>query len=222
MATTPVTEFIILTFKNHTTTSQPPAAWSDVTSTLKSVPGVNALHTGPQLEDPSKTVLVIEWASPDAFSAFASSEAYMPWFASLKAVVSASPVFYKVPLSAADPSSDAASVLRAPCTEVFVAYGVEPEFARKTAEFAQGLTEGRADVVGFHGHAYGEISTPLAVDASGGDGEKGPAVTLLLGWYSKQAHLDAKAKAGPISDNIHLLRSGRKDISMYHVELKQI
>ncbi|KAJ3948103.1 uncharacterized protein N0V96_002346 [Colletotrichum fioriniae] len=226
---TPITEFITFTFKNHSTSppSQPPAAWSDVTSTLKSVPGVNALYTGTQLEDPSKTVLVIEWASPDAFSAFASSEAYMPWFASLKAVVSAaassSPVFYKVPLLSANQDSPSV-VLRAPCTEVFVAYGVEPDFAGKTAEFAKGLAEGRASVAGYHGHAYGEISTPLAVDAAsgGGDGEKGPAVTLLLGWDSKQAHLDAKAKAGPISDNIHLLRSGRKDISMYHVNLKQI
>ncbi|KAK1452175.1 hypothetical protein CMEL01_06749 [Colletotrichum melonis] len=222
----PVTEFITFTFKNHNTSppSQPPAAWSDVTSTLKSVPGVNALYTGTQLEDPSKTVLVIEWASPDAFSAFASSEAYMPWFASLKAVVAASsPVFYKVPLLSAnqDPPS---VVLRAPCTEVFVAYGVEPDFAGQTAEFAKALVEGRASVAGYHGHAYGEISTPLAVNAAsgGGDGEKGPAVTLLLGWDSKQAHLDAKAQAGPISDNIHLLRSGRKDISMYHVNLKQI
>ncbi|OHF01374.1 hypothetical protein CORC01_03407 [Colletotrichum orchidophilum] len=219
---TPVTEFIIFTFKNHSSSpTQPPAAWSDVVSTLKSVPGVNALYTGAQLEDPSKTVLVIEWASPEAFSAFASSESYMPWFASLKAVVSASPVFYKVPFTA-DPGSDPASVLRAPCTEVFVAYGVEPSFAGKTAEFARGLTEGRAEVAGFHGHAYGNISTPLAVDAPDGDGEKGPAVTLVLGWDSKQAHLDAKAKAGPISDNIHLLRSGRKDISMYHVNFKKI
>ncbi|WYZ34816.1 hypothetical protein EsH8_I_001092 [Colletotrichum jinshuiense] len=217
----PVTEFITLTLRNHATSpDQPPAAWSDVIATLKAVPGVNALHAGHQLEDPSKTVLVVEWASPEAFSAFASSESYTPWFASLKAVASpdpAPPTFYKVPFA---PGSDPASVLRAPCTEVFVAYSVEPSFVGQTAEFARGLTDGKASVAGFHGHAYGEISTPIAV--AGGDGQPGPAVTLLLGWDSKEAHLDAKAKAGPISDNIHLLRSGRKDISMYHVNLKQI
>ncbi|GJC80039.1 hypothetical protein ColLi_02877 [Colletotrichum liriopes] len=224
----PVTEFIILTLKNHATSpSEPPAAWSDVTGTLKSVAGVNAVYTGTQLEDPSKTVLIVEWASPAAFSDFAASESYTPWFASLKAVSAhsspdspgvAPPLFYKVPFTA---DSDPPAVLGAPCTEVFVAYGVDDSFVGRTAEFAKGLTEGRGSVEGFHGHAYGEISTPLAVEGSG-DGEKGPAVTLLLGWDSKQAHLDAKAKTGPISDNIHLLRSGRKGVSMYHVSLKRI
>ncbi|CCF43954.1 hypothetical protein CH063_13509 [Colletotrichum higginsianum] len=207
--TGPITEFIILTLKNHATSpSQPPAAWSDVTDTLKSVPGVDAVYTGTQIEDPSKTVLVVQWASPEAFSAFAASESYMPWFASLKAVSAhaspdtpgtAPPLFYKV----------------------FVAYGVDDSFAGRTADFAKGLADGRASVEGFHGHAYGEISTPLAWEGSG-DGEKGPAVTLLLGWDSKQAHLDAKARPGPISNNIDLLRTGRKGISMYHVNLKRL
>ncbi|KAK1976103.1 hypothetical protein LZ30DRAFT_735578 [Colletotrichum cereale] len=216
---TPVTEFVVLTLKNHKTSSEPPAAWSDVIGTLKSAPGVNAVYTGTQIEDPSKTVLVVEWASPAAFSDFAASESYTPWFASLKAVSAhvspdspgvARPLFYKVTFTA---DSDLAAVLDAPCTEVFVAYGVDDSFVGRTAEFAKGLAQGEAPVEGFHGHAYGAISTPLAVEGSE-DGEKGPAVTLLLGWDSKQAHLDAKAKAGPLSDNIHLLRSGRKGIAM--------
>ncbi|OLN88742.1 hypothetical protein CCHL11_01878 [Colletotrichum chlorophyti] len=224
MSSTKVTEFIILTLKSSPSSpSEPPAAWSDVTSTLKSVPGVEALHAGTQLEDPSKTVLVITWSSSEAFTSFAASEAYTPWFASLKAVSASSsspgvppPVFYKVPFTS---DSDPTSVLSAPTTEVFVAYGVDDSFVDRTAQFARGLTQGAAPVAGFHGHAYGKISTPLAM---GVDGEKGPAVTLLLGWDSMQAHLDAKAQPGPISDNIHLLRTGRKDISMYHVNLKQL
>ncbi|KAL0938910.1 uncharacterized protein CTRU02_205520 [Colletotrichum truncatum] len=213
---TKVTEFIVLTLKNPS--PEPSAAWADVTATLKSVPGVTALYTGRQLEDPSKTVLVVDWASPDAFSSFAASENYTPWFASLKAIAASdpAPVFYKVPF-VSDGASDPSAVLRAPCTEVFVAYGVEPDFVGKTAEFAGGLSKGTVE--GFHGHAYGEVSTPLAY---GADGERGPAVTLLLGWDSKEAHLEAKGKSGPVSDNIHLLRSGRKDISMYHVNLKQV
>ncbi|KAF6798838.1 hypothetical protein CSOJ01_12601 [Colletotrichum sojae] len=207
-----ITEFIIITLRNPS--PEPPAAWADVTSTLKSVPGVTALYSGRQIEDPSKAVLVVTWASPAAFSAFAASESYTPWFASLKAVAAKdpTPVFYKVPFA-----SDPAAALGAPCTEVFVAYGVDADFAGKTAEFAAGLSTG--PVAGYHGNAYGEITTPLAV---GDDGEKGPAVTLLLGWDSKEAHLDAKGKPGPISDNIHLLRSGRKDISMYHVNLERV
>ncbi|KAK2004604.1 hypothetical protein LX36DRAFT_353560 [Colletotrichum falcatum] len=223
--TTPITEFVVLTLKNHGS-SEPPAAWSDVIGTLKSTPGVNAVYTGTQSEDPSKTVLVVEWASPAAFSEFAASESYTPWFASLKAVSAhtspgspgvAPPLFYKVPFTA---DSDPAAVLEAPCTEVFVAFGVDDSFVGQTAEFVQGLTQGGASLEGFRGHAYGAISTPLAVEGSE-DEEKGPAVTLLLGWDSKQAHLDAKAKAGPISDNIHLLRSGRKSVSSYHVNLKR-
>ncbi|KAF9879833.1 hypothetical protein CkaCkLH20_02644 [Colletotrichum karsti] len=240
-----VTEFITLTFKTPPS-PDPPAAWADVTATLKSVPGVTSLYTGRQLEDPSRQVLVVDWASPEAFTAFASSEHYTPWFASLKAVAASdpAPVFYKVPLSGgsgsgSDGNSDPSDVvLRAPCTEVFVAYGVEPDFISKTAEFAAGMSRAHAPVEGFHGHAYGEVTTPLAF---GGQGERGPAVTLLLGWDSKEAHLEAKGKAGPVSDNIHLLRSGRKDISMvsrhtypspigngitdagqYHVNLKQV
>ncbi|EFQ26383.1 uncharacterized protein GLRG_01527 [Colletotrichum graminicola M1.001] len=198
---TPITEFIVLTLKNHGNSSGPPAAWSDVTDTLKSTPGVSAVYTGTQNEDPSKTVLVAEWASPAAFSEFAASESYTPWFASLKAVSAhtspdspgvAPPLFYKVPFTA---DSNPAVALDAPCTAVFIAYGVNDSFLGQTAEFAKGLTQGGASLEGYHGHAYGAISTPLAV-AGSGDGEKGPAVTLLLGWDSKQAHLDAKAKAG--------------------------
>ncbi|KAF4808026.1 hypothetical protein CGCSCA5_v012822 [Colletotrichum siamense] len=208
-----VTEFILLSFKHPS--SSPSAAWADVTSFLKSVPGVTSLFTGPQLEDPSRHLLVINWASPEAFSAFASSESYTPWFASLKAIAATdpAPVFFKAPLV----PDEQEKALRAPCTEVFVAYGVEPDFIGKTAAFAGGLSA--APIAGFHGHAYGEVSTPLAF---GAEDEKGPAVTLLLGWDSKEAHLEAKGKAGPISDNIHLLRSGRKDIAMFHVNLKQI
>lgn len=182
-----ITEFIVVTLRNPS--PEPPAAWADVTATLKSAPGVTALYSGRQVEDPSKAVLVVEWASPDAFSAFAASESYTPWFASLKAVAARdpAPVLYKAALSASEP----AAALGAPCTEVFVAYGVEPGFAAKTAEFAAGLS--RDAVAGYHGNAYGEITTPLAV---GPDGEKGPAVTLLLGWDSKEAHLDAKGKPG--------------------------
>ncbi|KAH0434608.1 hypothetical protein CcaCcLH18_05219 [Colletotrichum camelliae] len=218
-----VTEFILLSFKHPS--SSPSAAWADVTSSLKSVPGVTSLFTGPQLEDPSRHLLVINWASPEAFSAFASSESYTPWFASLKAITATdpAPVFYKAPLVSVSGAGDdddqqgQEKALRAPCTEVFVAYGVEPDFIGKTAAFAGGLSA--AEIAGFHGHAYGEVSTPLAF---GAEGEKGPAVTLLLGWDSKEAHLEAKGKAGPISDNIHLLRSGRKEIAMFHVNLKQI
>ncbi|TDZ25856.1 hypothetical protein Cob_v000965 [Colletotrichum orbiculare MAFF 240422] len=209
-----VTEFITLTLRNP---SSSPSAITDVLSALKPVPGVISLHTGRQLENPSVQVVVITWASPEAFTSFAASSSYTPWFASLKALAAPSPapVFYKVPFT-----PDPAAVLAAPCTEVFIAYGAEPGFVGQTEDFARGLGGAPGPVPGFHGHAYGEVSTPLGFGADGD--QQGPAVTLLLGWDSKEAHMEAKGKPGPISDNIHLLRTGRKDIAMYHVNLEQV
>jgi len=88
------------------------------------------------------------------------------------------------------PDDGVAAALSAPTTEVFTGFGVEPGFDSSVREFAARVTaEGP---VGYHGCAAG----PSVEDIGKPDGEKGPAVMLVIGWDSKEAHTEAKGKPG--------------------------
>ncbi|KAF3346308.1 hypothetical protein VdG2_05567 [Verticillium dahliae VDG2] len=72
---------------------------------------------------------------------------------------------------------------------------------------------------GWHANAHGEVTTPIARDV---DGTPGPAAVLLVGWDSVEDHALAKGGPGPILDNIELIRTGRKDVTLHHYNLKQL
>lgn len=80
-------------------------------------------------------------------------------------------------------------MLSAPTTEVFTGYGAEPGFEATVRKFASLLD---ADApAGYHGGVVG----PTAEDVSNGDRSvTGPAVKLVVGWDSKEAHVEAKEK----------------------------
>ncbi|ROT37315.1 hypothetical protein SODALDRAFT_324939 [Sodiomyces alkalinus F11] len=209
---TPITEFVLFKPK------QPSPAFDSVISALKSVQGVDAVYHGSQLEDQTTHVFVIRWTSHDAFTAFSSSEAYTPWLADFKALA-ADPRFYQVRFT---PSATPA--LDAPCTEVVVAYGIRRAvFVDNLHIFSDRMTEGgrAGSMEGWHANAWGEVTTPLPAPAGGAEGH---AAVLLVGWDSKEAHLNAKAVPGPISDNIELIRKEREALTMlqYHVNLNRL
>lgn len=88
------------------------------------------------------------------------------------------------------PDDGVAAALSAPTTEVFTGFGVEAGFDSSVREFAaRVVAEGPA---GFRGCAAG----PSVEDIGKGDGEKGPAVMLAIGWDSKEAHMEAKGNPG--------------------------
>ncbi|KAM0332325.1 hypothetical protein ACHAQA_002601 [Verticillium albo-atrum] len=210
----PITEFVIFTPKDPA--SHPSASFNSLAQTLIFTPGVEALHTGPQHESPETQLLAIRWSSHDAFIAFAASEHYTPWLADLKALLDGPPRFHQARLD----DAGAGPTLEAPVTEVMMAYGIErPAFRENLRLFSDRMADAcRAQGTrGWHGNAWGEVTTAISKEV---DGEAGPAAMLLVGWDAVEDHAVAKGGPGPILDNIELIRTGRKDVTLYHYYLK--
>ncbi|CRK19371.1 hypothetical protein HYQ45_010138 [Verticillium longisporum] len=213
----PITEFV--TFTPRDLASHPSAPFGAIASTLLATPGVESLHTGPQHEDPATHLLAIRWTSHAAFTAFAASDRYTPWLADLKALLAGPPRFHQVRLAHA---AAAAAVLTAPCTEIMTAYDIgRPLFPENLRLFSERMAAACAaqGTRGWHANAHGEVTTPIAREV---DGTPGPAAVLLIGWDSVEDHALAKGGPGPILDNIELIRTGRKDVTLHHYNLEQL
>jgi len=167
----------ILDFRTFSSTSRP------AFEALKSAPGLLAMYLGAQIESPDTQVLVLHWASADAYTAAADNEDEDD---AAKYTFSA-----QVPVKRGSP----AAALAAPCTEVMTGYGVEKEtFMGQCTEFMAKVDAGVGMTDGYHGYALG--GETLSDIQKGREGESGKGVVLLLGWDSKEAHVQAKAKPG--------------------------
>lgn len=169
--------------------SEPPLAYAAVAAQLKAAPGVQAVYVGRQLERPSLWTVFIRWSRQADYDAFVASEAFLPWLASLKALLiddesaegkTLPPRHAPFKVTAAGGSFEAP--LEAPTTEVFSCYGVEDGFLeRNLRPFAEGLDGGA--IPGYHGLAYGGYVS------QGGGQPEGDTTGLFIGWDSKEAHL---------------------------------
>ncbi|KAK4171470.1 hypothetical protein QBC36DRAFT_339894 [Triangularia setosa] len=108
------------------------------------------------------------------------------------------------------------AVLKAPCTEVFTAFGAEDGFEEQVGRF---VTAVKGDMPeGYKGADYGG---EVKVDGEGGgNGEK--SVRMVIGWVSKEAHVEAKGKPGAIQENIGELRTKRRGVDLFHVNFKEL
>jgi hypothetical protein len=209
----------LLDIRTFPTASPPPL------EPLKSAPGLQSIYQGAQLECPSTTTLVLHWSSAEAYRS-GTSTTDLSHYASAAQV----PVVKGVPTAA----------LNAPCTEVMTAYGVEEgTFLKQCGLFMDRVDAGVGRDEGYHGYALGGETLGDVKKVDGGPSGKG--VVLILGWDSKEAHLQAKGKPGrklfiffspadaepfcnrpansaaAISDNINLVRSAREDVSLVSV-----
>lgn len=178
-------EFITIKFKPILlpSSSSPPASFHSTVEPILSTSGVESIHIGQQIEHPELYTVVIRWDSPAAHDAFIASSASTAWHASLRALVAAPPV-----TNHASFEGNLDAVLSAPVTEIFTAWGTEEDFLKKRMEpFAKAVDEGKLD--GYHAIGWG------AFDQEAQDGVEvvaGPASRLILGWDSKEAHLQHK------------------------------
>jgi quinol monooxygenase YgiN len=170
----------VISFHTFTPTTE---TWSAALDPLTQNPNVKAVYWGQALEDPEKYVVATHWSSSEALEAFASSDA----LAGLAGVATGGSVITAHVSLEGSPEK----ALDVPCTEVLTAYGVEPAFIGQCRDFIVKLDAGK--LAGYHGYGLGEVHQDIAKDSAG---EKGPAVILIIGWDSKEAHLEAKAKPG--------------------------
>lgn len=84
------------------------------------------------------------------------------------------------------------AVLQAPCTEIVTAYGIQDGFEKNIHDFLVKVDAEK--LAGYQGGAIGKVDEEISKEEGG---EKGPALMLVVGWDSLEAHTDAaKAKPG--------------------------
>ena len=88
-------------------------------------------------------------------------------------------------------NADATAVLEAPTTEIFTGYGAETGFAENVKDFSEKVDAEKPE--GYLGAVHGEVLEEIS---QAPDGPKGKAVKLVIGWTSKDAHIEAKGKPG--------------------------
>ena len=92
------------------------------------------------------------------------------------------------------PADGLDAALASPTTEVVTAYGVEEGYEANMRKFAglvgAELTGANAE---FHGAAVGTTVDDISKEEGG---EKGRAVSLFVGWDSREAHMAEKEQGG--------------------------
>ena len=126
------------------------------------------------------------WASAADQSAFQSSPAYGPFLQSLRSLADPDSPAGVETARLVSPEVELSAALDAPCTEVFTAYGAEPAFPGAVAAFAAGVAA--APPPAYRGAAV--------CDSAGEIEGLGRVVKLVVGWESREAHLEAKGKPG--------------------------
>ncbi|OIW34884.1 hypothetical protein CONLIGDRAFT_29659 [Coniochaeta ligniaria NRRL 30616] len=212
MSSTAVVQFTLLKLKPdaHLDEVGSPAgdALLDVISVVKKADSNNRAFFGHQLENPDIGVLVFVYPSEEASQVFSTSSA--PKLSAFS--LSASTRTFKF-----SPADGLSAVLTCPTTEVATAYGVEEGYEKNMRTFSAVIpAELKGKDVGFHGSIVGTTVSDISKEEGG---EKAPAVTLLVGWDSREAHMAGREIAIP--EKISLIRTLRKDMDMWHVNFKE-
>ncbi|KAK0729362.1 hypothetical protein B0T21DRAFT_385435 [Apiosordaria backusii] len=167
----------------------------DVVTKIKSQSGFQQGFFGHKLEDTDTWVLATEWSSPSAAKDYITS------------------ISDHVRAKETLAYSFDTAVLKAPCTEVFTAFGTEEGFDEQVGRFVAAIEGNKPE--GYKGAAFG---ADVKVD---GNGEE-RSVRMVIGWVSKEAHVEAKGKPGAIQEHIGELRTKRKAVDLFHVNFKEL
>lgn len=139
--------------------------------------------------------------STTVYPSVAASEAFSP---------SSEPKLSVFSLSAStrtfkfSPSAGLDAVLTCPTTEIATGYRVEDGYEKNMRTFSDLVTKDLKDkAADFHGAAVGTSVSDFSKEEGG---EKGNAVTLFVGWDSREAHLARKETGGKFHLFYHYLR----------------
>ncbi|KAB5580814.1 hypothetical protein GE09DRAFT_1083753 [Coniochaeta sp. 2T2.1] len=214
MSSTAVVQFTLLKLKPdaHLDEVGSPGgdALLDVISVVKKADKNNRAFFGHQLENPDIGVLVFVYPSLEASKVFTPSSS--PKLSSFS--TSASLRTFKF-----SPADSLLPVFTAGTTEVATGYGAEPGYEKNMRGFNDVIISDLKDREGsgFHGSVVGVSTEDISKEERG---DKGPAVTLVVGWDSKEKHMEGK-ELGSIPDKIGLIRVLRREMDMWHVIFKE-
>ncbi|KAL5614458.1 hypothetical protein BROUX41_004563 [Berkeleyomyces rouxiae] len=210
MTSTLAFEYFIFEFLDAAGSSPdyvPPESFTSVVRKVASQPEVDGsvVYLGQYLEQPSTWLMIVPWLSQDAYAAFKSSPRFPPIVKELTGSIK-KPTHFMTELA-----PNAYKALNSKCTELLTSYGVDADYIDNGREFLDRMEAYGMD--GYYGGAIGKTLEPISQT----DEDKAQAACCVLGWESKEAHLDNKAKTGnPIIANLSLITGGAKVLVMYH------
>ncbi|CAG8959812.1 hypothetical protein HYFRA_00001720 [Hymenoscyphus fraxineus] len=205
----PVTEIAYLTLKpgvDISGSTDAAKAWQEGLSVVKKQEGYQRSYYGRAMESPDLLLWFIDWDSYEAHINFTKSSVYESFANNLGALMEGFHLHH-VGLKPFPPT-----VLgKAPVIEFATFLDTQPQFLDNVGKFmnAVGMPEK------CYGGAWGEsVETDVGKHEDGS--VKGRAVVLVIGWESKEAHMQFR-ETEVFKGNIGLLREGVGGVEMFHV-----
>ncbi|KAK4951951.1 hypothetical protein LTR10_009871 [Elasticomyces elasticus] len=211
----PVTEIATCPLKAGANIGDPndqtAAVLSSLCDDLRATDGMQQLHFGTRMEDPTMLELVLDWDTVKHHQTFMASDIYGPFMNRLNSICEGNVSGMHIDFV---PAGGLSKTLSAPATEIATFYfDGEPE-ADYTDNVAK-LDKALQGIDGYLGYTIGITHETLEKEDV-----KGKAAVLTIGWQSREAHM-AFRETQAYKDNIHLLRSNSKKITMWHVQFMQ-
>ena len=221
MMSAPVTELATIPLKTGATIEDPDSSagtiWSASLHTISQQQGYQRAFYGRELENLSLVQLFIDWDSYEAHHNFVKSPTYGPFEKHLMTIMDGD-VDMRHANFDPHPPSIAMGSATAPVTEVLTAYVLEKseKYAANSRKFGEMI---KSEAEGCKGVSSGWILEEVAPSSST-DGEKGHAYINVIGWESKEKHMQFR-QTQVFKDNIHLLRTGTKGLEVHHTSFVQ-
>ena len=212
----PATEVATIPIKAGATIEDPHSSagkiWVATLDTVSQQKGYQRAYYGRELEDPSLLQLFVDWDSYEAHQNFVNSSTYGPFVKHLMTIVDGD-IDMRHANFHPHPPSNAVGSTSAPVTEVLTAYLSEKneDYAANSRKFGE-MIKTKADSC--KGVSSGWIVEKVT-HSSLGDGEKGNAYINVIGWESKEKHMQFR-ETQDFKDNIHLLRTNAKGLEVHH------
>ena len=199
-------------------------------ATMSSQDGYQRCYYGRQLEDPSILFFIVgicpihvrginclkltDWESKESHFKFINDPSYGHFKTGLSSLMEGMH-FHHIS------QPDTNLLARAPVTEVATFHDVEQSMLLNIEKFAAALENGKPK--GYHGSVYGKVLERIVrhEDVNKGYIKPGDAIVFLLGWDSKEAHLEFR-ETELFKKTIWLLREKNGGAEMAHVPFEAI
>ncbi|TIA35177.1 hypothetical protein D6C83_06723 [Aureobasidium pullulans] len=162
--------------------------WRGMLDTISRQKGCQTLYSGQEHESPNIVQLLVVWDSVQSHKNFMDSPQYQPFLDTLSPLLAGQPQLVHFELKSA--ADDLAAAVSAPVTELATIFLTEKtqSFYDNVGSFADIL---RDHTEGFLGISYSWCIEDVEHECLG-EGFKGKACILAIGWSSIDAHLAFK------------------------------
>ncbi|KAL9637211.1 MAG: hypothetical protein Q9164_002338 [Protoblastenia rupestris] len=218
----PVTELATLPLQTGAEIENPnsPAGkvWTATLDTVSQQPGYQRAYYGRELENPSLLQLFVDWDTYEAHQDFQNDRTYAPFVKHLMTIVDGEIEMRHANFEPHPPSA-AVSGTTSPVTEVLTMYLEKKDegFSKKVGQLGE-VVLSKAD--GCRAVSSGWVIEEVEHECLG-KGKKGNACVMVIGWESKEKHMEFK-ETQDFKDNIQLIRSDEvKGTEMHHTSFSE-